>query len=172
MEWELVEYSVFVLCIGAQYPVLIDDRLKVVQQQDGATVCLASSLSLRVFRINFVNPIFYILDFLAWDYVLNYRHQIFFEIRLCSNPMFVDFVNIPAHTYQITDIVIQFHVVEPLLQGLEYFPYFFPNSADGLCQRSSIPFLYVKVVVEIAECPEFIGCIFLIPTSQQIISKT
>ena len=69
MEWELVEYSVFVLCIGAQYPVLIDDRLKVVQQQDGATVCLASTLKLGAFLLDFVNRIFYIL---VWNGFLDF----------------------------------------------------------------------------------------------------
>ena len=84
--------------------------------------------------------------------------------------MFVDLINPPAHTYQITDIVIQFHVVEPLLQRMKYFPYFLPNSTNGLCQRNLFLLLLGKVVIKVAEGPEIIGrvSLFLILAVQQV----
>jgi len=51
---------------------------------------------------------------------------------------------------------------------MEYFPYFLPNSTNGLCQRNLFLLLHGKIVVEIAECSEFIGCVFLILASQYV----
>ena len=67
--------------------------------------------------------------------MLDFGHQIFFyESRLdrVPGPLAVNRIHALAHANKEADVVVQFLVVEPFLQGLEDFLHYFPNGVGCL----------------------------------------